>query len=455
MKKILLGLIVVALIFGLTACSQDQYQALGDAMGNMSGNIYGITANLKDVENATNKVDGAVAVDGDGKVTVTLEAETAASIVNSVVAVKNSDTKKEALKTSLSEPLLGKGATDASKAELRAQITAQAAEKKIDTSGLAGEQKALADLVNAVLDDVSGSLSDNPAKAELATVAVLATLADAVKAGDEAAYKEAGKAAVDALKITSEIGQVDIFANADITSLLNKLNEKAIARDGEEEEALDLFTPLFESSVSEIVACITEDGAFTEQRYNKFVMECKALRASYEMIAKGYDIKTAEPLKGQASVDAGLVVEDLGHYIIAVVFSSIDTYDSTDAAADFLDKFINGEGENEGYYDQLINFDLDNLPDFSEGDFAEDGGFIDSIIEKMAGEDLDDYELEEVIKEIIRDENTEVGGKIDSVLRTIGVILLDSEYEGLLSQIKVSGENAPEEGSLRCFLYAF
>ena len=66
MKKILLGLIVVALIFGLTACSQDQYQALGDAMGNMSGNIYGITANLKDVENATNKVDGAVAVDGDG-----------------------------------------------------------------------------------------------------------------------------------------------------------------------------------------------------------------------------------------------------------------------------------------------------------------------------------------------------------------------------------------------------
>ena len=453
MKKILLALIAIAMIFAITACSQDQYKSLGEAMGKMSGNIYGITANLKDVENATNKVDGAVAVNGD-EVTVKIDAAAATSIVNSVVAVKNSDTKKAALKTSLSEPLI-KDASDAQKAELKAQITAQATEKTIDTSGLAGEQKALADLVNAVLDDVSDSLSDNPTKAELATVAVLATLADAVKVGDEAAYKEAGKAAVDALKITSEIGQVDIFANADITSLLNKLNEKAIARDGEEEEALDLFTPLFESSVSDIVACITEDGAFTEQRYNKFVMECKALRASYEMIAKGYDIKTAEPLKGQASVDAGLVVEDLGHYIIAVVFSSIDTYDSTDAAADFLDKFINGEGENEGYYDQLINFDLDNLPDFSEGDFAEDGGFIDSIIEEMAGEDLDDYELEEVIKEIIRDENTEVGGKIDSVLRTIGVILLDSEYEGLLSQIKVSGENAPEEGSLRCFLYAF
>ncbi len=453
MKKILLGLIVVALIFGLTACSQDQYQALGDAMGNMSGNIYGITANLKDVENATNKVDGAVAVDGDGKVTVKLEAETAASIVNSVVAVKNSDTKKEALKTSLSEPLLGKGATDASKAELKAQITAQATEKTIDTSDLAGDQKALAELVNAVLEDVEDSLSENPTKAELATVAVLATLADAVKAGDEAAYQAAGKAAVDALKITSEIGQVDIFANVNISSLFGMFNEKAIARDGEEvEEEVDLFAPLFESSVSEVMACITENGKFTEQRYNKFVMECKALRASYEMIAKGYNINIAAPLKGQVAVDAGLVIEDLGHYIISVVFSAADTY--AEGAIDFLSAFINGDEEKAGYYDLLIKGDLDNLPDFSDEEFDMDDEFTDSIITNMGG-DLEGDDFSEMVKELIRDENTVVGGRVSSVLKTIGVILIDSEYEALLSQIEITEENAPEKGSLKCFLYAF
>lgn len=451
MKKILLALIAIAMIFAITACSQDQYKSLGEAMGKMSGNIYGITANLKDVENATNKVDGAVAVDGDGKVTVKLEAETAASIVNSVVAVKNSDTKKEALKTSLSEPLLGKGATDASKAELKAQITAQATEKTIDTSDLAGDQKALAELVNAVLEDVEGSLSDNPTKAELATVAVLTTLADAVKAGDEAAYKEAGKAAVDALKITSEIGRVDIFANVSISNLFNMLSEKAISRDGEEaEEEIDLFGPLFESSVSEVTACITEDGKFTAQRYNKFVMECKALRASYEMIAKGYDINVEAPLKGQAAVDSGLVIEDLGHYIISVVFSAVDTY--TDKAVDFLKAFINGDEESAGYYEMLINADLDNLPDFSDVDMDDD--FTESIIANMGG-NLGDEDFSEVLKEIIRDENTTVGGRIDSVLRTIGVILIDSEYEALLSQIEVTEENAPEKGSLKCFLYAF
>ena len=454
MKKILLGLIVVALIFGLTACSQDQYQALGDAMGNMSGNIYGITANLKDVENATNKVDGAVAVDGDGKVTVKLEAETAASIVNSVVAVKNSDTKKEALKTSLSEPLLGKGATDASKAELKAQITAQATANLItDTTGYTEKQAELATLVNAVLEDVEDSLSENPTKAELATVAVLATLADAVKSGDEAAYQAAGKAAVDALKITSEIGQVDIFANVNISSLFNMMNEKAIARDGEEvEEEVDLFAPLFESSVSEVMACITENGKFTEQRYNKFVMECKALRASYEMIAKGYEIDTAAPLKGQVAVDAGLVIEDLGHYIISVVFSAADTY--AEGTIDFLSTFINGDEEKAGYYDLLIKGDLDNLPDFSDEEFDMDDDFSESIIANMGGS-LGDEDFSEVLKAVIRDESTIVGGRVGSVLRTIGVILIDSEYEALLSQIEVTEENAPEKGSLKCFLYAF
>ena len=452
MKKILLALIAIAMIFAITACSQDQYKSLGEAMGKMSGNIYGITANLKDVENATNKVDGAVAVDGDGKVTVKLEAETAASIVNSVVAVKNSDTKKEALKTSLSEPLLGKGATEASKIELKTKISAQAEANLItDTTGYTEKQAELATLVNAVLVDVGDSLSDNPTKAELATVAVLTTLADAVKSGDEATYQAAGKAAVDALKITSEIGRVDIFANVSISNLFNMLSEKAISRGGEEaEEEIDLFGPLFESSVSEVTACITENGKFTEQRYNKFVMECKALRASYEMLAKGYNIDVEAPLKGQAAVDSGLVIEDLGHYIISVVFSAVDTY--TDKAVDFLKAFINGDEESAGHYEMLINADLDNLPDFDEVDMDDD--FSESIIENMGGT-LGDEDFSEVLKEIIRDENTTVGGRIDSVLRTIGVILIDSEYEALLSQIEVTEENAPEKGSLKCFLYAF
>ena len=315
MKKILFGLLVIAMVLALTACSHDQYEQLGELMGNMSGNIYGIEANLMDVENATNQVDGAVAVDGEGNVTVSLEAKTAQSIVSSVVSVKNSETKKEALKTSLSEPLLGKGATDASKAELKAQITAQATVSKIDTATVAEEKKELAESVNEVLDAVQASLSDNPTKAELATVAVLATLSDAVKNGNEETYKEAGKAAVDALKITTEIGQVDLFANIDLTKLAEMFTKgisRDIARDGEEEQdMLDKFMPVFGDSIPEVLDCLTENEKFTAQRYAKFVMECKAMRASYEMIAKGYNIDVNAQLRGQVAVDSGLTIEDL------------------------------------------------------------------------------------------------------------------------------------------------
>ena len=460
MKKILFGLLVIAMVLALTACSQDQYEQLGELMGNMSGNIYGIEANLMDVENATNQVDGAVAVDGEGNVTVSLEAKTAQSIVSSVVSVKNSETKKEALKTSLSEPLLGKGATDASKAELKAQITAQATVSKIDTATVAEEKKELAESVNEVLDAVQASLSDNPTKAELATVAVLATLSDAVKNGNEETYKEAGKAAVDALKITTEIGQVDLFANIDLTKLAEMFTKgisRDIARDGEEEQdMLDKFMPVFGDSIPEVLDCLTENEKFTAQRYAKFVMECKAMRASYEMIAKGYNIDVNAQLRGQVAVDSGLTIEDLGHYMIAVMFSAFDSYDEDDAMVPFLELFINGNEELPSNYALIKEFDRDKLPDVTE----EDSPYYEkaqAAVDSMGANMVDEYNPEEDFSEFfinaVKDSSTIIGKKVNGVLQTIGVILIDSEYEGLLDQVELEETDSAAKGTLMSFLY--
>lgn len=460
MKKILFGLLVIAMVLALTACSQDQYEQLGELMGNMSGNIYGIEANLMDVENATNQVDGAVAVDGEGNVTVSLEAKTAQSIVSSVVSVKNSETKKEALKTSLSEPLLGKGATDASKAELKAQITAQATVSKIDTATVAEEKKELAESVNEVLDAVQASLSDNPTKAELATVAVLATLSDAVKNGNEETYKEAGKAAVDALKITTEIGQVDLFANIDLTKLAEMFTKgisRDIARDGEEEQdMLDKFMPVFGDSIPEVLDCLTENEKFTAQRYAKFVMECKAMRASYEMIAKGYNIDVNAQLRGQVAVDSGLTIEDLGHYMIAVMFSAFDSYDEDDAMVPFLELFINGNEELPSNYALIKEFDRDKLPDVTE----EDSPYYEkaqAAADSMGANMVDEYNPEEDFSEFfvsaVKDSSTIIGKKVNGVLQTIGVILIDSEYEGLLDQVELEETDSAAKGTLMSFLY--
>ena len=66
MKKILLGLLVIAMALALTACSQETYSKLAENMGKMSENVYGIEANMADVDNATEAVSASVSIKDDG-----------------------------------------------------------------------------------------------------------------------------------------------------------------------------------------------------------------------------------------------------------------------------------------------------------------------------------------------------------------------------------------------------
>ncbi|MBO4278726.1 MAG: hypothetical protein J5891_02830, partial [Spirochaetales bacterium] len=295
MKKILFGLLVVALLLCVTACSEDQYAKLGELMGKMSGNVYGIKPNMQEVQAATDKVDDSVQKKGEMYI-VDIKPEAAQSIVDSVVAVKDSISKTEALKESLDQPLLDTSATAEQKEAVQKGIQKQAEDSKLDPEKYTdGTQKALAGLVNSALDAAATGISKDPTKAELATVAVLKTLASAVDAGE--GYVEAGLAAVSALKLTTEAGRVDVFANADISDLISQFMGKDISRDGSDD--LKQWLPVFSTSVADVVRCITANKLFTEERYNKFILECKAIKASYEMIAKAYDIKIDEKLAGQ------------------------------------------------------------------------------------------------------------------------------------------------------------
>ena len=49
MKKILLGLLVIAMVLALTACSQETYAKWAENMGKMGNNVYGIEAVLPDI----------------------------------------------------------------------------------------------------------------------------------------------------------------------------------------------------------------------------------------------------------------------------------------------------------------------------------------------------------------------------------------------------------------------
>jgi hypothetical protein len=454
MKKILFGLLIVALLVCITSCSEDQYAKLGDLMGKMSGNVYGIQPNMKDVDAATEKVDDTVKTEGD-TVTVEIKSEDAKNIVDSVLAVQDSSSKTEALQESLSEPLL-KEATDAQKQQLQSQIEGQAESSKIATATVesySGEQKELAEAVNKALDAVKGSISENPTKGELATVAVLKTLSDAVKEGE--GYADAGKAAVDALKITTEVGKVDVFANADISALIGKISGKGISRDGEDSGIKD-YLPILSKSAADIIKCFTTaDGKFDSRRYGKFILESRTIKTAYEMIAKSYKINFNIKLEDQKIEGKGLTIEELGRYLVATIFSELDRISKEGEAVWKGKKSDAPENTFRSFLNSYVTANYDKLMDLADNydkldDPTAEGSASYTPLVNLAkalaygvGVDPDeayDYDkLVETLKNSLKD-----SGKLNpvaiNIFTMVGVVLLDSEYTSLLSLGEMDGK---------------
>lgn len=457
MKKMTIVLLVIAAFLCLTACSQDQYAKLGDLMGKMSGNVYGLKADMKDVDAATNNVDDTVTVNAEtGEISVEIKSEVAQQIVESVVAVKDSSTKREALQKSLEEPILGENATEEQKTVLQQQMTVQATESKIDVnsqeySSYTEDRKELAEAVNVILDSVGESLSENPTKAELATVAVVKTLADAVK--NDEGYADAGKNALEALKVTSEVANIDVFANVSISDLLSNMSFKGISRDGSSVEA-EKYLPLLSKTAAALVNCLVDSqGKFSERRYSKFIMECKLIKASYEMIARQFADKRDINAILDKNIDMGLTIENLGSYLIATVFADLDTY-SIKGDGQLIAKKAERNEEYTGkalrsFYKAYVNDNYDkltdlennykNLPDPTKEDSVYGDLLVLAVNSLAYGIGIDPYAEgfnDEVLNSQMKDalkENGALGSEVFNILSVAGMILVDSEYTTLLS----------------------
>ena len=444
MKKIALGLLVIAMFLCLTACSQDQYAKLGELMGKMSTNVYGLKPDMKDVDAATDKVDDTVTVDEKGAVTVEVKSEDAKSIVDSVIAVKDSSSKREALQESLDEPILGKYATEQQKAEVKSQLTAQATGSKIDTTSIPESKKDIAEAVNDALDLVESSLSENPTKAELATFATIKTLADAVK-GDEAGFAEAGKKAIDALTITAEAAGIDLFADADITDLINNITGRDISRDGDEED-LSKWLPVVSRSVASVIRCMTDsDGKFSDQRYSKFILECRAIKAAFEIMAKAYSVPGNIDGILDKDIDCGLTIESLGKYVMALLF--VEMHDlSTDLLTEdvtivpFIGKYVDGN------YDALTDLankynELDDPTAEGSPYYADLEHALITIANRIGIITIEYQDFDKVIEEVRKafGDPLRLYGVAYNALSVTGMILVDSEYTSLLSMGEMDG----------------
>ena len=425
MKKVLIGLLVVVMVLSLTACSQE----LANLMGKMSNNVYGIPADTSAADAAAANVDNAVEKDEDGNVTVSLS--TAAAITTSISEIKDSPAKTEALKSQLSETV---ASTPEEGAAVKDAIVAAAADAATALADAVGDNEIVAEIQNT-LNNIASSISDNPTKAELATVAVLSevatTAANVAKSGAENLSEEEvnalvnqGLAAYDTLVIVTEVANIDVLGDLDIASLLSSVS-KDVSRADDNQFNTSLFKPL----VAKILGMVTKDGKFNEAKYKSFIFQAKAIKAAMDTIALAYS--EADPnLILDKKIDCGLTVDDLGLYLVSSILVEADKLGG-DAWRTFAEEYVNAN------YDALASLGDVEFKDTSDENFYAAMLVIDTNVDGS----LTSVTKETILEELGNDMKYAIANQTQSVftadifniLRTAAVIIVDAEYKGILS----------------------
>lgn len=306
-NRVLIGVLTVILVIGMVSCSMDEYAKLGEAMGKMGNNVYGIEPNMQKVNETTKKFDDKVTKNEAGDVEVKLVDP--ADLISSVAEIKNSTKKTEELKKQLDEPLAKDGVSgEEIQQSLKKKVDEIISEatKNVDEEALKNADEKLQSAYQSVkqaLDDIKESITGNPTKADLATVSIINDLAttvsdiasnpdDYMKDGEldtEKIIEDANKAlqALDALKVTSTAADLDILKDFNLASLFSSSGSgsKALSDDSSSPKDEDAMRKFMFSAIDSFTKMVSFDGKFDEVKYNRFIFQMRAIRTAYETTA--------------------------------------------------------------------------------------------------------------------------------------------------------------------------
>lgn len=309
-NRVLIGVLTVLLVIGMVSCSMDEYAKLGVAMGKMGNNVYGIEPNMQKVNETTKQFDDKVTRNEAGDVEV--ELVDPADLISSVAEIKNSTKKTEELKKQLDETLAndevsGKEIQTALQDKVKEiKKSAEDAVKDVDLESEEVDEKIRSAYksVTKALDDIKESITDNPTKADLATVSIINDLATTVSniASNPGDYQkedgsvdtdkiidEANKAlqALDAIKVTSTAADLDILKDFNLASLFSSSGSgsKALSDDSSSPKDEDAMRKFMFSAIDSFTKMVSVDGKFDEVKYNRFIFQMRAIRTAYETTA--------------------------------------------------------------------------------------------------------------------------------------------------------------------------
>ncbi|MBP5757179.1 MAG: hypothetical protein J6W39_06315, partial [Spirochaetales bacterium] len=368
MKRLLPIILIIAMAIGLVSCSLED---VGGFMGFMSKNVYGIKANMQDVKDATKKIDDAVTEDEDGNISIDLDQ--AAKVIDNIGDITASPQKKEEFQKQLSEPVAeGRGV----EVQAALQESIDVVKGTLPDPGDIEDPKAK-DVVNSIseiLHKAKESISENPTKGDLATVAVINDMAKLAKdiADDPALVNDPEKAievadrglsALNTLKVVSQVAGVNLLEGIDVSAMMSDLGK---SRDGEDDD-LQKYFAMASKNVAKLVSLITKDGKLDisedllSGKYKWVLSQARAVMASYELMAKPYiskdkDIENLDTIFTDSRIKRNLTPDDLILYFECVMMTTsenVQVYDEEHGAyVDWITEFKNFVNNN---YEALMD----------------------------------------------------------------------------------------------------
>lgn len=378
MKKLAVVLLIPILIFSLISCDGDIRAKLADAMGKLNGNVWiesgAVKPNTAGVDGVSNIVDNVTtdytpATAGDDLgltdlgitipadvTTVVLKPQNAAekkALEDSLNTALNSTTQTQRLVQTMSKSVTDTATVTATQGSMKfaaaaltevANLADVPTEIKNTLTSFAATLKTAATSYNELTqaDVVTMQLVTNL----VSTTAVAAkTIADAGGANVDHSNPYIKAAIDDSLFVVnvaqqlSGVGGIDLTQILNLSDLMSALGSKSLSR-AEEADRVDLpidfsseDTVKYVNQISKIVVAYvgaTDEGNISEADYNRMVRSLNLARSSYENVMALAAKTDVNASNAPATLKDACGLTGMMNYAVAVVFSELDKFGSSD-----------------------------------------------------------------------------------------------------------------------------
>lgn len=339
---------ICMIVFLLASCGGNVL----DNLGKMGENVYGSRADTAKVDKTDEKLSETVTYGEESAAIDWGEASDAVKV--GTEEVSGSTQLKQAMHEKMSEKI--------TEDKQESGKVSQAMKDKLDDIGTKiGGSETASPATGSIAEATAAirkSVAEEPTKADLATVAIVGSLAeDAVRIaeaekGTEEYYKtmnEVAKNSLSAIKALKVIGSVSkiepMLSEIDFSAFIPE-SGKAKAMELDAEEADGLIARISESTrpiLENLKALMEEDGVFSADAYARVVSDMYALRIAYEVYAaalnpiEAQDIEAALEnalaiVKGevgyigqeQAREESGFIFDDIVYYSLSLILTEKD-----------------------------------------------------------------------------------------------------------------------------------